>query len=356
MFARNQAFPLLFLCLLLLATSCAKLSYMVEQGQGQLSLLYRARDNSDVLSDASISSEVKEQIRDIESYKRFFYRLMKRDATDIYSQTTFLKGEAITHLVVASPINEIKAHKECFPFGGCFPYLGFFERQSAKRYAEKLEQQDLVTMIRPVYAYSTTGHLDDPILSSFFRYEQEELAELIFHELLHTILFIKNEVELNENLATYIGEQLVARYFKYTDEQKRESQRKLEASRFISQRIVHLVKNLSAHYLDQRVGPNEVERAQVVLDNFLAREFTPAITKECERFGIAVKKCYPLHREWSNAAFAAVMTYQSRGDRIAKLHKSLNCSLAEFVSYIEQRYQKYLKTDAKEEFTEFLFR
>ena len=53
--------------------------------------------------------------------------------------------------------------------------------------------------VRPVNAYSTLGHFNDRVLSSFFNYNEKGLANLIFHELFHSILFFKNGVNLNEN-------------------------------------------------------------------------------------------------------------------------------------------------------------
>jgi len=79
-----------------------------------------------------------------------------------------LENSAVTYLVVASPFNEIKAVETCFPVMGCFPYLGFFNLNSAKNFAKEKENENYVTWIRPVYAYSTLGYFTDTILSSFF--------------------------------------------------------------------------------------------------------------------------------------------------------------------------------------------
>ena len=89
-------------------------------------------------------------------------------------------------------------------FTGCFPYLGFFKEGEAKKYAMKQEENGFSTYTRPVYAYSSLGHWNDRILSSFFHFDSRELANLVFHELFHHIFFIKNEVSLNENLATFL--------------------------------------------------------------------------------------------------------------------------------------------------------
>ena len=170
---------------LVLISSCAKLSYLYEQGRGQLSLLTSARENKDVLHDIKIPIKYKDKIVKVEEYKKYFYRYWDRPPQEIYSQTTILDRDAVTYLLIASPYNKIDPNKFCFPFMGCFPYIGFFKEKSAREKASELSDKGLITWVRPVYAYSTLGYFDDPIISSFFRYNDFQLAELVFHELFH---------------------------------------------------------------------------------------------------------------------------------------------------------------------------
>jgi len=51
-----------------------------------------------------------------------------------------------------------------------------------------------------VPAYSTLGWFDDPVLSSFIRWPDTEVARLIFHELAHQLLYVKNDSTFNESL------------------------------------------------------------------------------------------------------------------------------------------------------------
>ena len=138
MVSLNRLVPL---TLIILFSSCAKVGYVYDQGLRQISLLHKARSNSEILSDVRISSKHKEKIMKIEQYKQFFYNFWKRDQTKIYSKTTILENEAVTYLVIASPYDEIKAKKECFPFLGCFPYLGFFEKEKASEHAQNLQKE-----------------------------------------------------------------------------------------------------------------------------------------------------------------------------------------------------------------------
>src|SRR5690606_2478177 len=131
-----------------------------------------------------------------------FYHYFDAKPTSIYSKTTMLENPAVSYLVIATPHTSLEPHQFKFPFVGSFPYIGFFNKDSAQKFARELEEdENLVTWVRPVYAYSTLVYFEDRILSSFFHYEDVELAELIFHELVHSCFFIMDEVDLNEHMA-----------------------------------------------------------------------------------------------------------------------------------------------------------
>src|SRR6185312_649963 len=63
-----------------------------------------------------------------------------------------------------------------------------------------------------VPAYSTLGWFDDPVLSSFVRWPETEVARLIFHELAHQLLYVKSDSVFNESFATAVEEAGLARW------------------------------------------------------------------------------------------------------------------------------------------------
>jgi predicted aminopeptidase len=56
-------------------------------------------------------------------------------------------------------------------------------------------------MVDGTLAYSTLGHFDDPITSAMLRLPDERLAGLIFHELAHQAVYVKNNAPFNESFA-----------------------------------------------------------------------------------------------------------------------------------------------------------
>jgi len=327
--------------------SCAKLGYITEQGIGQVSLEWNGLENEKVLMDPNVSVENKRQVELIESYKNYFYDYFQKERTDIYDETTFLKTEAVTYLVIVSPKNKIEALSTSFPIVGSFPYLGFFKKESALAYKEEKMKEGFSTYIRPVYAYSTLNQwiFNDNILSSFFQYNDEDLAELIFHELTHTILFIKDEVDFNESLADYIGRHLSFEYFKKSKEDIIKWKKLRSNSNQVLIEISHLALELNSQY-------EKSNDYNLTLNSFINSTFKPKIKKLCER--LKVKNCWPLKSEWNNARFAGFLTYHKEQNLIEKLVIKKKFNLKDLLGYIEKTYNEYDSQSKIKSFTKFI--
>lgn len=334
--------------------SCAKVQYLWEQGQGQMGLMNKARSNEELLQDVRVLPLYKDKIQKIEQYKKYFFDYFEKKPTDIYSKTTLLDREAVTYLRIASPYDVIKAKEECFPFVGCFPYLGYFSKDSALGDAKKLEEEGWVTWIRPVYAYSTLGHFTDPILSSFFTYNDYDLAEMIFHELFHTIFWVKDEVELNENLAVYFSENLAIQYFKLEETKKKEVLSRKKNYDELMRLVLSHIEKINTQYALLKSEEKNKKFYQGYLNRYLDNYFKPELEVKCKSLGYGKDKCWPLKREWNNASFAALLTYQARGESIQTLQQKLKCNLKDYYRYLQKRYDNFQK-EGQDSFEHYLF-
>ncbi|MBC7713550.1 MAG: aminopeptidase [Rhizobacter sp.] len=341
---------------LLLGASCAKFDYLYEQGVGQMSILSKGKDNQEMLKSVRVPKNHKEKIQKIQDLKKYFYHYWDKKETKIYSQTTMLTNRAVTYLVIASPYQEIKAVENCFPLMGCFPYLGFFSLTSAKRFAKEKEAEDLVTWTRPVYAYSTLGYFTDTILSSFFEYDDYELAELIFHELFHTIFFVKNQVDLNENLAMYFSEHMLEDYFKSINQlDYLKFQMKKDADeKKLKHQVVILANELQEHY--KSLLPKTKAEGEEILNEFIEGRFKGEVMKKCQELDIQPKDCFPLERKWNNASFAAFLTYEKSSNDLASLQKKLGLDLKGYYNWIAKKYEEFQNQSSEEDFETYLFK
>jgi predicted aminopeptidase len=340
------------LLLLTLSSGCTMVGYLSEQGYEQAKLQWSGRDNDEFLNDPAISEEMKRKVMLVGEYKKFFYHYFGEKTTPIYTKTSMLPNKAVTYLVIASTHTKIEAKEFEFPIMGNFPYLGFFKKDSAHKFAENLRKnENLVTYIRPVYAYSTLGYLEDRILSSFFHFDDVELAELVFHELFHTVFFIKDEVDLNENLANLYGKELLQEYFKGRPElnQYLETEAKKTA---LSKRVVELINILQTEFA-KLGGFITDERADTFTQRFVTEVFKPEIKYYCTQLKLPDDDC-DFKVEWNQASFAAFLTYEEEQDFLQKLKTQNNFDLKLYLTWLRMEYKNFDNQSKIKSFTDYL--
>ena len=70
--------------------------------------------------------------------------------------------------------------------------------------------------MRKVDAFSTLGMLEDSVYSFMERYDLFDLASTIIHEQTHATVFLKNQDQFNEELATFVGDTGALEYLEST--------------------------------------------------------------------------------------------------------------------------------------------
>ena len=116
--------------------------------------------------------------------------------------------------VVAAPEFSVDPKEWCYPIVGCVAYRGYFVEDRARRFASKLRSEGLDVTVGGVAAYSTLGHFNDPVLNTMMGWDDVELAEIIFHELTHQLLYVSNDSSFNEAFATTVEEEGVRRWLR----------------------------------------------------------------------------------------------------------------------------------------------
>ncbi len=190
-------------------------SYGWMQARGQVRILWNTKPVADVLADPVYPDSLKQKIELIREIKRFSLDSLGLDKSGSYESFYDQQGNPILWVVTAAEPYQLVARQWHFPILGTFSYKGFFEKDRADSTVLDLKREGLDTRIGEVSAWSTLGFLNDPILSSFLDRPAGSLAELIIHELTHGTLFVKNNLEYNENLADFVGEYGALRFLAY---------------------------------------------------------------------------------------------------------------------------------------------
>ena len=181
-------------------------TYGFMQGKGQLRVLLEARSVEEVMKDQSFPDSLKVKLSYIKEIREFGFRQLGLKESNNYTTVYDQKGEVILWNLSACKPFRFEAKRWGFPLLGSFPYKGFFEKEKGLIEKVKLDSSGYDTRLRPVGGWSTLGWFSDPILSNMLRRSEGALAELILHELTHATLYVPDDIQFNENLATFIGE------------------------------------------------------------------------------------------------------------------------------------------------------
>jgi predicted aminopeptidase len=182
------------------------ISYGVRQGRGQLNIVWNARPVSEFLSDPSFPDSLKQKLRLIDEVRKFAIDSLGLKDTENYKTLYDQKGEEIMWVVTACEPFRLEAKQWSFPVIGSVPYKGFFNKERAIALKNELEKEGWDVSIRNPGGWSTLGWFTDPILSKMLERGEGDLANLIIHEMSHATIFVKDSIDFNENLATFIGD------------------------------------------------------------------------------------------------------------------------------------------------------
>ena len=327
---------------LLIAFNFKAIQYGIQQGIGQAEVLWDAKPIDELMLDTQFSDSIKQQFIFIEEVKEFAETELGLKPTENYSTFYDQKGEPILWVVTASPEFKIEAKEWCFPIAGCFPYKGSFDLEIAEKEEALWKQKGFDTEIDEVNAWSTLGWFKDPILSSMLKRSKGRLAELIIHESTHATLYVKDSVQFNENLASFIGRKgselfLQSQFGAESKEleEYRDSQLKNKIFRNYMRQSIHKLDSLYASL--QADLDLESKRAQKKLwieqlkDGILETIYYKNDTIGRER----LKKFNP-----NNAYFSAFSTY-SKGLPSLKiqLNKEFNGNLKQMIDSFEKKYE-----------------
>ncbi len=189
-------------------SGCSNLSYYWQNTQGHIAILNAAKPVQDWLDDPQTPEATKRRLQLAQRIREFASQELALPNNASYQRYADLKRSAVVWNVVAAPPYSLQLKTWCFAVVGCVGYRGYYTEADAKAEAERVKAEGLEVNVYGVPAYSTLGYLNwvggDPLLSTFITYPEGELARMIFHELAHQVLYVKDDTMFNESFATAV--------------------------------------------------------------------------------------------------------------------------------------------------------
>lgn len=319
------------------------ISYGWMQAKGQATILMNVQDVSEVLQDPAFPDSLKSRIRLIEEIKQFGVDSLglrpSKNYTTFYNQ----HGKPLMWVINASERYQIKAYKWHFPIIGTFPYKGYFDSTRAVREEQELIRSGLDTDIGEASAWSTLGYLKDPILSSMLRRREGSLANLILHELTHGTLFVKNNLELNENLASFVGDLGAIRFLtqKYGKDSKQ-----LKAYEFsktyndaYAQHMLRGITKLDSLYKTFSASSPDSARKDKLKNQLILKIVNDADTLFSSRLSLKSNSRWNEKNVPNNAYFIGYQTYKSKQNQFREeFETKFNRDFKKYLTYLKEKY------------------
>ncbi len=203
---------LLLAVLVPLLCGCDTLRYYSQAVGGQLTLLPRAAPIAEQLGREAVSPALKAKLEAVLRIREFASRELALPDNGSYKRYADLGRPFALWNVFAAPEFSLDPVDSCFVFIGCVSYRGYFSEADAQAEAAVLRARGYDVHVGGVPAYSTLGWFDDPVLNTFIHYPEAGLARLLFHELAHQVLYVKNDTLFNESFAATVEQAGVARW------------------------------------------------------------------------------------------------------------------------------------------------
>ena len=196
--------------LLLLIISCIiwheLIIYGINQGKGQLKIVLKSESVENAINNHTYNNTLTQKITLIQEVKQFAFDSIGINYSKNYSTIYNQWNQPSMYVVTACRPYSFEAKEWTFPLIGSVSYKGFFDKTKAQKEAYLLKLQGFDVSIYSPTGWSTLGWFKDPILSNMLKKSDSEIINTIIHELTHGTLYVKNNVDFNENLANFIAE------------------------------------------------------------------------------------------------------------------------------------------------------
>lgn len=324
------------LALGLVFLSSCQIGYLFHVSYNHLALLNSKIPVDEALQSPTLSDEQKRKIRLTQEVRIFAFDKIGLSKSKNYTEFVDLKRPYVTYAVMASKKWKLEPYRWNFPFIGKAPYKGFYDEQKAKDEADEMKKEDYDVFVRGVSAFSTLGKLTDPLLSSMLNYTDHDLVNTIIHELVHTTLFIKDNIDFNERLAVFVANKGTEIFYfdkegpdsKTVQQIRNENEDDALFSQFITKELDELKKWYETFDHTQQITAEEKEslrqkRFEQIKNSFTQNLATKLKTKSYSSFPT---------RTMNNATLGNYHIYMKNLDVFEKVYQKNGANIAQFLA------------------------
>ena len=186
---------------------CANLPYYLQSVRGQLDIWSRQEDIESIIAKPTTAAPLRQKLTAVLAIREFASAELALPRNASYRTYANLQRPFAVWNVFATPEFSMQPRQWCFVFAGCVNYRGYFEKADADTFAAGIARKGYDVYVGGVPAYSLLGYFPDPVLNTFINYPVPHLARLIFHELAHQVVYVRDDSVFNESFAVAVEQE-----------------------------------------------------------------------------------------------------------------------------------------------------
>jgi len=286
---RKYLLVLLLAGIVVAVSGCQTFSFYSQAVKGQYQLFAHQKPTSQLRAD-----ELKSRLELVQELRAFAASHLSLPVDGHYLKYVDLGRPFVVWNIEAAQAYSLQPKSWWYPLVGSLEYRGYFSKEDAKKYAERLRKKGYDVYVGGVEAYSTLGWFKDPLLNTFIFNPDADLAETLFHELGHQRVFARGDMDFNEAFATTVGQEGARRWLRSKGDTNACAAyaAHLERTRQFVQLVMKTRERLAALYGDHRdedgkikaskespaLPPDELRRQKDQILADLKREYAEAKT------------------------------------------------------------------------------
>jgi len=317
--------------------NCNSIWYGIQQGQGQLRIVHGADPVEYFLTDNVYPDSLKAKLLLVKEIKKFAIDSLGINPSDNYEKLYDQKGLPVMWVVTACDKYQLKTYYWKFPILGKFSYKGYFTEKRAIKEERKLIEQGYDTDIGIVNAWSTLGWFKDPIMSSMLEKSPGQLARVIIHELTHGTLYVKNDIQFNENLASFVGDKgaILFLNWKYGKEsiEVKDYLGDFSDMEKVRNHLLHGTENLNKFYADMDLTTIKNEKQEQINKVILSLDTLTLYNKH------KLKNIIASTDRINNTFFTDFLTYRKEQNSLQEQFRNeFNSDFDNYLTYLKNKF------------------
>jgi predicted aminopeptidase len=310
-------------------SGCASINYYSQSIQGQFEVLQKRQSIDDILKEKNISDSLRNKLNTVLSIRDFSIQHLGLPNNNSYLSYADLERDHVIWNIFATEEFSLEPITWCYLVVGCLNYRGYFSQAEAQQHAIELEKQGYDIYLGGVSAYSTLGWFDDPVLNTMIRWSDVRLATVMFHELAHQQLYIKNDTEFNEAYADAVAHIGVTRWLEQHSDKYLLNQYK--QSQYQEREFIDLIMRYKS-MLNKVYQSEELENTIRKQKNALLQQMKNDYLKISQTWeNTPYKKWFA--SDINNAKLAAIVTYRKYFPAFIDIYEKLDKNLHRFYSF-----------------------